>query len=399
MSVTVSFNEQTYRKEYPVVIYGASVWGELAYIALKHIGGITVDCFCDRVQNRKKYLGLNVIGPDKLEEFKNASIIIASADFFYEIKKMLEDRGFHHLFDMRELLISDIPKEQLSNRALEMYDNRQYYIYIVDKQTEQGVVFNRIQYVVTEKCSLKCKDCSHLMQYYKNPHNVELERYRECFDRLLECVDYIAELRILGGEPFMNREMGKVIEWYCNEGKIQYITVYTNGTIIPGEDILNALKKDKVKVHISNYKINEASIKKLTSIFDQYRIQYFVRAYDSWQDAGGVQFRDYSEKQMKSIFAECFERNGFTFLRDRLYRCPRAAHTMNLKAMPDMKGDYVDLSHHDSDRNDLVRQLRELQQKLYLEGCNYCGGPNNHVQNIPAARQITEPIWYEMGNY
>ena len=72
---------------------------------------------------------------------------------------------------------------------------------------------------------------------------------------------------------------------------------------------------------------------------------------------------------------------------------------MNLKAMPDMKGDYVDLSHHDSDRNDLVRQLRELQQKLYLEGCNYCGGPNNHVQNIPAARQITEPIWYEMGNY
>ena len=28
---------------------------------------------------------------------------------------------------------------------------------------------------ITERCSLKCKDCSNLMQYYTKPQNAEME--------------------------------------------------------------------------------------------------------------------------------------------------------------------------------------------------------------------------------
>lgn len=395
MSNTISFSKDVYIVNRPIIIYGASVYGELAYVALKQMG-LEPDFYCDKSKGRKEYFGIKVISPEKLKDYTDANIIIASADFFQEIKKMLEEKGCVNLYDMVDMLRLDLAKEQLSNRAWEMYANRQHYIDVVMNQSENHLVFNRIQYVVSERCSLKCKDCSHLIQYYKKPQDIDLYLYKPSFDLLLGHLDYIAELRILGGEPFMNGNMDKVIEWYHGSSKIQSISVYTNGMIVPNENILRALQKDKVKVHISNYKVNENRIEKLVKVFDEYHIRYFVRAYDAWQDAGGVEFRDYSEEQKKAIFSVCFERNGYTFLKGKLYRCPREAHAMNLKVMPDVKEDYVDLQHWNGTKEELKQQLKSLQEHLYLEGCNYCGGPDNHTQSIPAGRQISKPLEYEI---
>lgn len=394
MGSTVSFNRNSYNKGEPVIIYGASVYGELAYRALEKIGCVP-DYYCDKSEDRKEYFGVKVIPPKCLTDLKKANIIIASADFFYEIKKELEEIGCYNLFDMSELLNMELSRQALSNRAREMYDNRQHYMDIVHNQAEDKLVFNRIQYVVSERCSLKCRDCSHLMQYYQNPQDIDLNKYKTSFDLLLDAVDHIAELRILGGEPFMNGKMDSVITWYHECEKIQSISVYTNGTIIPNEAILQALQREKVKVHISDYGINQERLKKLIPILNEYHIHYFVREYDAWQDAGGVECRNYSSEQKKAIFSKCFERNGYTFLKGRLYRCPRAAHVMNLKAMPDIKDDYVDLLNWNGTQDELKRQLKNLQNRLWLEGCNYCGGPDNHTQSIPAARQIPVPLAYE----
>lgn len=394
MNSTVSFNLETRIESEPIIIYGASVYGELAYVALKQMG-LTPDYYCDRSKDRKEYFGVEVIDPEKLEHFKNANIIIASADFFYEIKETISNKSCCNLFDMADMLRMELPKEQMSNRALEMYANRQHYIDIIQNQQEERLVFNRIQYVVSERCTLKCKDCSHLIQYYKHPQDIDLYKYKESFDFLLENVDLIAELRILGGEPFMNGDMGKLIEWYHDSRKIQSISIYTNGTIIPNKSLLKELQRDKVKVHVSNYKINETKIEKLLKVFDECHISYFVREYDAWQDAGGVEFRDYSLEKKKAIFSSCFERNGYTFLKGKLHRCPRAAHAINLRAMPDIKNDYMDLLHWHGTKNELVGQLKNLQNRSWLEACNYCGGPNNHTQSIPAARQISKPVEYE----
>lgn len=393
MGRTISFAEKTYLADKPIVVYGASVYGELAFFALEQMD-IRPDYYCDKSKDRKEYFGIEVINPERLRDFKDANIIIASADFFYEIKKMLEEMGCMNLFDMAEMLKMELPKERLSNRAQEMYANRHHYCAIVQNQSEDQLIFNRIQYVVSERCSLKCKDCSHLMQYYKNPQGVDLDRYKEAFDLMLDQTDYIAELRILGGEPFMNTKMNKVIEWYHDQDKIRSISVYTNGTIIPGEHILQALQKEKVKLHISDYKVNADKIEKLVKVLDSHQIQYFVRTYDAWQDAGGVEFREYTLEQRKAMFSVCFERNGYTFLKGKLFRCPREAHAMNLRAMPDTKEDYVDLMHWNGTKEELKQQMRKLQEREWLEGCNYCNGPDNHTQSIPAGRQITQPVEY-----
>ena len=394
MKETKPFRINNYVTDQKIIIYGASVYGELAYRGLEAIG-ITPDYFCDQSRERKVYCGIQVISPKQLAmQYKQANIIIASADFFFEIKEALYNFECTNLFDMRFLLEQKLSTQALSPRAQEMYANRQHYINIVNNQGESKVVFNRIQYVVTERCTLRCKDCSHLIPYYKKPENIDVQKHKKAFDLLLEQIDYLAELRILGGEPFLSPDIERLILDYCDNSKIEQISIYTNGTVIPDDNVLVALKRGKVKVHISNYIINEEKIQKLTYVFDQHGIKYFVRKYDSWQESGGVEYRGYTEEQLKEKFSNCFERNGYTFLRGRLYRCPRVAHAVNLQAIPDVKKDYIDLENWGDNAIQLKKSIGDLQNKAWLDGCNYCEGPDNHIQSIPAALQCRGTIPY-----
>lgn len=393
MTNTKPFTKNKYNVNNKLVIYGASVYGELARAALELLG-IVPDFYCDKSEKRKVYFSTPVIVPKELKEFTNVSIIIASADFFYEIRDMLSAMGFTDLYDMSLLLKMELDVTKLSNRAREMYENKDYYINIASSQTGKKIVLNRIQYVVTEKCSLRCKDCSHLMPYYQHPQDIDIVKNKIAFDLLLDHVDYVAELRILGGEPFVNKEIYKLIEAYFDNSKIQTISIYTNGTIVPSEKVLTALKHENVKVHISDYKINHDKIEKLVKIFEEYSINYFVRSYDEWQDAGDTSCRGYSLEQIKKHFSTCFERNGYTFLHGKLYRCPRSAHGMNLGAMPDTPENYVDLQNWNGSSEKLRENIIALQNLKWLEACKYCSGPDNHEKGIPAAIQIKAPIEY-----
>lgn len=388
----IPFNKESMKKEMPVIIYGASTYGEIAYAALKKIG-INVCYYCDRFV-KGEYLGVKVIEPKDLEGFINANIIIASRDYFYDIKNILVKIGCKNIYDMRDLLAIDLSDSRLSVRAMDMYAGRDSYIDVANNQNSDMLNYPRIQFVVTERCSLKCRDCISLMQYYEKPENVKIDEYVESFDRLINVVDNISELRILGGEPYMNPEVYKVIERYVDSKKIATISVYTNGTIVPSETNLRVLEHDKVILHISDYNHNKEKVSRLIDELKKYSIKYFVRKYDSWNECGNLEYRGYSVEEMEKLFSKCFERGCYSFFRGQLHVCPRSAHAMYLKAMPDIKGDYVDLMNKDVSDDELRKQLIELSKKEYIEACNYCQGPDYSTPNIPAAIQIDRPLRY-----
>ena len=64
---------------------------------------------------------------------------------------------------------------------------------------------------VTERCSLKCKNCCNLMQYYEKPVDINLDVMLKSVERFMSCVDGVDEFRVLGGDPFMNKELHKII--------------------------------------------------------------------------------------------------------------------------------------------------------------------------------------------
>lgn len=388
MKKTKTFKEDVYDRKKELIIYGASVYGELAYYALKRIG-ISPSYFCDRAIDQEQYFGIPVIRPAEMVTHRGAAVIIASSDYFHEIRRQLNEMGCHDLYDMEYLLQIQLDIESLSARAADFYDKKQDYIDIVNSyDNNDDLNFPRIQFVVTSGCSLKCRDCISLMQYYKKTENVDLEKYKKGFLRLLKCVTNIFDFRILGGEPFVHREMYKIIEWFHDEEKIKRISVFTNGTIIPPVVTLNQLKREKVRVHISDYGFNRDSIEKLVNILKQNEITYYVQPYDYWQDAGNLVKRNYENQTKIEIFGRCYERECFSYYNGRLYHCPRAAHGINLGVMPDSKSEYVDLMDESIDDEEIIKQLRFQRERNFIEACDYCNGADSHRMKIEPAIQI-----------
>jgi hypothetical protein len=91
------------------------------------------------------------------------------------------------------------------------------------------------------------------MQYYDSPQNCDMQVIKESFDRYLDCVDYLPRAFNIGGEPFMNKEMYKILDCYSEHPKIGSIWVFTNGSIIPNRTNIEAMKRPKLMVRLSDY--------------------------------------------------------------------------------------------------------------------------------------------------
>lgn len=387
---SVSFDVKQYKRKGKLIIYGASAYGEIGcYILTK--AGIKIDFFCDQ-KATTAINGIPVIKPEEISIYQGDVFIVASADSFWEIKNYLEESGCKYVYDMCLLLESNFDTQYLSNRARDIYDNRQNYLDVVKQIRKGGIYFSRIQYVVSERCSLRCRDCSHLMQYYRNPQDVNIEEYKYAFNRFLDVVEQISELRIMGGEPFMNKELYKLIETYYGHPKIKHISIYTNGTIVPSTRNMEAMRSKRIRIHISDYGVNEAGINNTIWALGEEGLEYFVRKYDSWQDSGGLQKRCYSDEEKKKMFSACFERNSYSFYRGKLYRCARSAHGMNMGAIPWKESDVVDFTGNAFSEDFARKGICELQHKEYLRACDYCGGPNYHEGHIPAGIQAKQPL-------
>ena len=71
------------------------------------------------------------------------------------------------------------------------------------------------------------------MQYYSKPVQIDTSVILKSLQALKLCFDYVHEFRIIGGEPLLNKEFGKIIDYISKNFNYGYIVVYTNGTIIP----------------------------------------------------------------------------------------------------------------------------------------------------------------------
>ena len=135
---------------------------------------------------------------------------------------MLEKKGFKNLYKSTELLENlDIEKFYKKvvikgNGYLEPLKLKREIDFYNEMGRKDDYVINdklnikTIDIQVTERCSLKCKDCSNLMQYYKKPQDSELGLLLKSIEKIMVAVDSLEEFRVLGGDPFMNKNLHKI---------------------------------------------------------------------------------------------------------------------------------------------------------------------------------------------
>lgn len=233
--------------------------------------------------------------------------------------------------------------------------------------------------VITEFCTLKCRDCSNLMQYYQCPEQLDADEIIRDLVRVLECVR-VRELKILGGEPFVNQKvLIKVLDFLSGEygDRVDTINIITNGTLVPREICLDAMKANpKTVVTFSNYGKRSAFQDKFIDCCKEMGIRYNVLDESFyWLDFGRpVEYAE-PDEFVKHQYKHCYNRkNCNTLFRGGFYTCPRQAHGIRLGLIPDDKDEYVDLNDPRYKERNALRNaiLGVVRRKKPVRACRYC---------------------------
>ena len=386
-----------------LVLYGAGDLGELTKFALDKLE-IKIDFYCDSniEKTNQNYFGIKVISPEELFKLdKNTNIFITN-NYISQIKNELYEAKFINVYDCVNLLEStnfpiDIIYKSLPapkiERRIAFYKNmclKENYL------RNRKLVLKSLDVQITERCSLKCANCSNLMQYYESPKNSEIDITFKSIERFMECIDEIYEFRILGGDPFMNKEMYKVVNKLKEYTKVKKIIVYTNGRIIPKGENLECLKDPRVIVDCTNYGAVSNKHDEIVKVLDENEILYSTYLTTKWQDCGRVlPFKERTEEEKKYLFSNCCNSDLLSLLHGKLYRCPFSANGVNINAIPNDEKDVVNLTDESISLPELKEKIKYLTfDKKYLTACSFCNGRDYRTEPIAAAVQTKKPLEY-----
>lgn len=374
----------------PLIVYGTGVLGELTYYGLKSLG-ISPDYYCDHAPEETDFYGIKIIHPENLKHYKDGIFLIAFKDYCKRALENLERAGCFEVYHILPLLDSDFSEYPLSHRAMEMLLRRKAYAKMIEHLcTDEPLQIQHVELMVTERCTLRCKDCSALVPFFRNPDDVDLKEFGPSFDRFIESVNFISELSVLGGEPFLNQKLPEFIQKYFDSDKIGMVAFYTNGTIIPNKNYLKMLIHSKVWVHISDYGDFSKNIWKLTELFDEMGVQYFVRRYEDWQNAGDFRERQKSEAELSDQFNKCFKAKCYSFYKGRLYCCSRASSGIAAHVISENPENFIDFTQDETtiSKNKLKRSLFKWVNRPYYPVCRYCNGLIDGQCSVKPAVQI-----------
>lgn len=382
----------------PVIIFGAAAVGEALYHVCRTMG-IEVACFTDNRTNLKGQTkcGLEIVHTPTLKSrYPDANIIISAADI-QDVVVQLGELGYPKWYPasdfLRDIDLGSLPLSVTPDFAEFAIST---CLMCQDAYYQPEKVFMRsMDIVVTERCSMKCKDCSNLMQYYERPQNIPTDEVFAAIDALCESVDGINEFRVIGGEPFMNKDIHLTLKRLNDEPKVRKVVIYTNGTLLPRPEQVEALQHPKTLLMITDYGPNlSRKTQDLLAFLDERKIAYYCHPPVGWTDCSSIVKHDRDNQTQAKLFRDCCAKNLFTIMGSKLFRCPFAANADRLKAIPDLPRDYVDLLAV-SDPAERKALLRDYIFSLeYMDACDWCAGRFLSAPEIEPAIQVKAPIPY-----
>ena len=246
--------------------------------------------------------------------------------------------------------------------------------------------YEYLEIPITTRCSLRCKHCSNLIPCYKKPSDYDLDLLKKSIKSFLECINNIVYIRVLGGEPFLSKNLYDVIKLLLNSNKIQRIEVVTNGTIIPTDKkLIDILKNRRIIVCISEYPFVKYS--KLVDSLKEHDIIYRIDKMNFWMDYGKPVKGNKTTKELTRQFTIC-NHVCKSLVNGQFHLCPRSSHGTDLGIIKDNEDDYLDLLDSSMSLEEKKSRLNKLLKKKYIMACDYCDFGTSKSKKIPVAEQL-----------
>ena len=320
--------------------------------------------------------------------------ILAIHNMDEAVKQLEESGGFSWLpaYD----LLNEKTSALLSFMEFQKFEAMQFYFErFLDKKL---LTLNSLDFVITERCSLRCRECSNLMQYYAAPKNFSVEDLKRELDLTCAVFDEIYEIRIIGGEPFVHPNWDEILQYIASKENIKRISIYTNGTLLPSDSQCEVLKATNAWLSISDYDELSRKLEPLKKKLAAYEIPSEVKAIPHWTHCSSFVKHNRTREELAEVFRKCCARDLATLLNGKLYPCPFISNAMNLKAIPAVENDFVDLT-ATPDLESLRQKVRKLFSRPFFDSCDRCTGRPTPLDirdedKIPPHEQTSKPLKY-----
>jgi organic radical activating enzyme len=171
-----------------------------------------------------------------------------------------------------------------------------------------------LEIVTTTRCTLKCRHCIGDIPEVKKDEQYSMSflEYKSYLDTLLKNINSLKLVRILGGEPLLNKDIAKIIDYTLEQSKIKQVYLVTNATIMLSYEIIDVLTKypKKATVDISNYSANKdvlpkLQIEEIIAKCKQNKITVNCPESYLWNPISPVKYHERSVKENKRYYRTC----------------------------------------------------------------------------------------------
>jgi organic radical activating enzyme len=378
--------ESLYNSDKPLVIWGGGELGRRAVLRMDFLG-LKEKIVCVGDSNPQKagtrVEGICVMGKEEiLSRYPDArmAITVGSEKGESEARKSLEAAGFKN-FISRQAFLHRYEFDKHREKALARHGEK----YIL----RQAVV------CVTEKCTLRCKNCSQLMPRIKEPVHRPAKEVVESIKRLADMVTYMQDVCILGGEPLLHPSLAEI----CREvgelkrrDKVKFISITTNGTLAPRKELLDVLREYGIKIFVSDYGMLSSKMDDIRTVcensgvaFEHAHLGGNENKLTAWSDIGTLERQNFSQSDFRAKFAGCRSVYDCNFIyKGRYWFCCFAPFLTEIGICPE-SDDSFDLLRDDIPFDELRGKWRQfMETESPIEACYYC---NPHGV-VPVAEQI-----------
>lgn len=373
-----------------VVLWGASYLGHAIGKKLLELG-INIENYWDiRWKELKSVNQIEVIPPFSSDDKENCLIIVCIGNRVIQdnLIKDMEDYGYLNMIYGDYLYMGLLcPFNQdtgiNAKRCSGTMECRQVYCHRINGilnakcKSENPIFLTSVTLIINQRCSLKCKYCTSYMNAFDKRERIDfpLEQICNDIDKFFGAVDMVGTITVMGGEPFMHKDISQIIEHLCKWKNFGLISIATSGTYPIKPEQLSGLHDDRVNVSFSNYteSINENQ-KKLfyenIDIVKESGVCYTVGQFSpEWSIPSSLSNKHHTDEVITANKKDCTHwhqiKNG------KVHPCDFATAIYSLH-VADYKEDYVDLCNDDS-REMLREKLRQYINKPFYESCRHHG--------------------------
>lgn len=218
----------------------------------------------------EEHEGYKILPLSYVPKMATILITVAATNQIVKIYQLLSKAGYSNIY-----VFCDV---RIANRGDFLLD------YAESTADWGDCVLPQAEMHVADWCNLNCRGCTHFSPIFEHDFP-DIKSRIEDVEKLRSKFTHIVRFYLLGGEPFLNPEIGEYIFQCRKILPTSQIAIVTNGLLIPklDDEVFNIIKENNVLVSISEYKPTHLQIEKIETRLQAQGVRYEIRSYNRKQ--------------------------------------------------------------------------------------------------------------------